>query len=221
MAESGPPVAALRRSYSRAVLTERTVDADPVRQFAGWLTEAVAAGLPEPNAMVLATVSGQGQPSARTVLLKGYDEAGFVFFTNHASTKGRDLAANPRCALLFPWHPLERQVSVTGAATRVSRMESAAYFASRPRGSQLGAWASAQSAVVAGRAHLDDALSRVRAAYPAGATVPVPEYWGGYRVRPETVEFWQGRPDRMHDRLRYRRRDGAETGGWVVERLAP
>jgi pyridoxamine 5'-phosphate oxidase len=219
MFEPPPGVADLRRNYTRAALVESSVDPDPMRQFARWLDDAIAAALPEPNAMVLATVSEPGQPSARTVLLKGYDEHGFVFFTNYNSAKGRDLAVNPRAALLFPWHPLERQVAVTGTAARVGRAESVAYFTSRPRGSQLGAWASPQSTVVAGRAELDAALDRARASYPDD--VPVPEHWGGFRVRPNTVEFWQGRPDRMHDRLRYRRDDAPAGAGWVVERLAP
>jgi pyridoxamine 5'-phosphate oxidase len=210
-------VAGLRRRYARGTLTEGDLAPDPVAQFSGWLADAVAAGLPEPNAMVLATASPEGQPSVRTVLLKAYDERGFVFFTNYTSRKGRELAANPPSALLFPWHPMQRQVTVTGTAARVSAAETAAYFPTRPYGSQLGAWASPQSAVIAGREELDAAMARLRATYPEGSSVPVPEYWGGLRLRPETVEFWQGRPDRMHDRLRYRR----TTDGWAVERLAP
>jgi pyridoxamine 5'-phosphate oxidase len=183
--------------------------------FGRWFDEAQAAGLHEPNAMVVSTVSGDGQPSSRMVLLKGVSEAGFVFFTNVASRKGEELAAEPRCALLFPWHPLERQVRVEGPASLVSREEVAAYFATRPRGSRLGAHASHQSRVVASRAELDAAYADAEQAYPDD--VPVPEEWGGYRVRPEVVEFWQGRPGRMHDRLVYRR-----TGqGWRTERLAP
>jgi pyridoxamine 5'-phosphate oxidase len=208
-------VAALRREYADHGLSEADLAADPMTMFARWFDEARGAGIYEPNAMVVATVSANGQPSSRIVLLKGFSDAGFVFFTNQRSRKGDDLAAEPRCALLFPWHPLERQVRIEGTATEVSREEVAAYFATRPRGSRLGAHASHQSRVVASRAELDDAWARADEAYPDD--VPVPEEWGGYRVRPEVVEFWQGRPGRMHDRLVYRRTDE----GWRTERLAP
>jgi pyridoxamine 5'-phosphate oxidase len=210
-------VAALRREYADHGLSETDVAADPVAQFAGWFEEAQAAGLYEPNAMVVATVSPTGQPSSRMVLLKGYSEAGFVFFTNLRSRKGEELAAEPRCALHFPWHPLERQVRVEGPASLVSREEVAGYFATRPRGAQLGAHASHQSHVVASREELDSAYARAGANYPDD--VPVPDEWGGYRVRPEVVEFWQGRPGRMHDRLVYRRASSGD--GWRTERLAP
>ncbi|MCW2764512.1 MAG: Pyridoxamine 5-phosphate oxidase, partial [Nocardioides sp.] len=183
--------------------------------FRGWLDDALAAGLHEPNAMVVATVGVDSAPSARMVLLKGLDERGFVFFTNTRSRKGVELAANPRCALLFPWHPLERQVRVDGTATPLAAQDVAAYFAVRPRGSQLGAWASHQSRPVRDREELTRALDEVAARFPD--EVPVPEEWGGYVVRPDAVEFWQGRPGRMHDRLVYRR-DGA---GWATVRLAP
>jgi pyridoxamine 5'-phosphate oxidase len=208
-------VAALRREYADQGLTEAELAPDPVTMFERWFAEAREAGLYEPNAMVVATVSAQGQPSARMVLLKGFSAEGFVFFTNVASRKGEDLAAEPRCALLFPWHPLERQVRVEGAASRVSRDEVEAYFATRPRGSRLGAHASHQSRVVASRAELDEAWREADAAYPGD--VPVPPEWGGYRVRPEVVEFWQGRPGRLHDRLVYRR----QADAWRTERLAP
>lgn len=208
-------IAALRREYADHGLSESELAADPMAMFARWFEEAVAAGLYEPNAMVVATVSADGQPSSRIVLLKGFSEAGLVFFTNQRSRKGDELAAEPRCALLFPWHPLERQVRVEGAASEVSREEVAAYFATRPRGSRLGAHASRQSRVVSSRAELDAAWARADEAFPDD--VPVPEEWGGYRVRPEVVEFWQGRPGRMHDRLVYRR----QGDRWRTERLAP
>ncbi|WP_435768504.1 pyridoxamine 5'-phosphate oxidase [Nocardioides sp. SYSU DS0651] len=216
MAEDEDDLAALRREYGAAGLAEADAGPDPWRLWRRWFDDAVTAGLHEPNAMVVATVSPEGQPSARTVLLKGVVHGGFRFFTNTGSTKGRDLGAEPRCALLFPWHPLERQVRVEGVAVPVPAPEVAAYFASRPRGSQLGAWASRQSTVVAGRPELEDAYREVADRF-AGRQVPVPEWWGGYAVRPSSFEFWQGRPGRMHDRLRYR----AADDGWAVERLAP
>ncbi len=211
----GHDIAGLRREYADTGLTESDLEADPVSMFRRWFDQAHAAGLHEPNAMVVATVSPDGAPSARMVLLKGFSDEGFVFFTNLASHKGRDLAAEPRCALLFPWHPLERQVRVEGVASRLPAPEVAAYFRTRPRGAQLGAHASHQSREVASRGALDAAYAEAEAAYPG--EVPVPEEWGGYRVRPESVEFWQGRPGRMHDRLVYRR----TPDGWVTVRLAP
>jgi pyridoxamine 5'-phosphate oxidase len=210
-------LASLRAEYARAGLTEADLEPDPVAMFRRWLDDAMAAGLHEPNAMVVATVSADGQPSSRMVLLKGLSEAGFVFFTNTRSRKGVELAANPRCALLFPWHPLERQVRVDGSATPLEAADVAAYFAVRPRGSQLGAWASPQSRPVAGRAELQAAYDEVAARYPEPEPVPVPEEWGGYVVQPELVEFWQGRPGRMHDRLAYAR----SAFGWTTQRLAP
>jgi pyridoxamine 5'-phosphate oxidase len=211
-----PDLAALREEYARGGLAESDLAADPLTMFRRWLTEAATAGLHEPNAMVVATVADDGRPSSRMVLLKGIDDRGFTFFTNTRSRKGTELAGNPRCSLLFPWHPLERQVRVDGTAVPLSDAEVAAYFASRPRGSQLGAWASHQSRVVAGRGELDDAFREAEARYPDD--VPVPDEWGGYVVAPDAVEFWQGRPGRMHDRLVYRRRDEA---AWEVVRLAP
>lgn len=209
------PIAELRREYSDHGLAEADLQADPIEAFGSWLEQTVAAGIHEPNAMVLATVSPAGQPSSRMVLLKGVDRRGFVFFTNLGSRKARELIAEPRCSLLFPWHPLERQVRVEGLARPVSREEVAAYFATRPRASRLGAWASPQSQVVSGRDELDTAVAAAARRFPD--EVPVPEGWGGFRVEPEAVEFWQGRPGRMHDRLVYR----LEAGEWRIVRLAP
>jgi pyridoxamine 5'-phosphate oxidase len=206
----------LRRDYARAGLSEADAADDPIAQFTRWFDEALAAGLPEPNAMTLATATPDGRPSARVVLLKGFDERGFVFFTNRHSRKGRELAANPHAALAFFWPELERQVRVEGAVTPAGEAESDAYFASRPLGSRLGAWASPQSEVIAGRDVLDRAVEELAARF--GGDVPRPPHWGGYRVSPDAVEFWQGRPSRLHDRLRYARRP---DGGWLRERLAP
>jgi pyridoxamine 5'-phosphate oxidase len=208
-------IAALRREYADRGLAEADLSADPVTVFGRWFDEARAAGLYEPNAMVVATAAADGRPAARMVLLKGVSQAGFVFFTNLGSRKGTELAENPRCALLFPWHPLERQVRVDGTASELPYADVDAYFASRPRGSQLGAHASHQSRVITSREELDEAYRAAEVAYPDD--VPVPGEWGGYLVVPEAVEFWQGRPGRMHDRLVYRREDG----GWRTERLAP
>jgi pyridoxamine 5'-phosphate oxidase len=214
-------VAAARAEYTRGGLVEADLLPDPIEMFRRWYDDADAAGLYEPNAMVVATVSaappdGQSAPSARLVLLKGVSEAGFVFYTNTGSRKGAELAGNPRCALLFPWHPLERQVRVDGTAAPLPREAVDAYFAVRPRGSQLGAWASHQSHVVSGRDELQAAYDEAERRFADGA-VPTPEEWGGYLVHPESVEFWQGRPGRMHDRLVYRR----TPDGWRTERLAP
>jgi len=181
----------------------------------------VLAGLHEPNAMVVATVSPEGRPSSRMVLLKGVDERGFVFFTNYESRKAADIAANPHVSLLFPWHDLQRQVRVEGAASKVSAEESEAYFAGRPRESQLGAWASPQSRVVASRSALDERYGGVLAQFAGLDEVPVPPHWGGFRVAPYAVEFWQGRKGRMHDRMVYRRAEDDPHAPWVVERLAP
>lgn len=188
---------------------------DWLSQFSRWFADAVAADVAEPNAMVLATTDGSGRPSARTVLLKGFDQRGFTFYTNYDSHKGTDLAANPHTSMVFPWHTMHRQVVVAGTASRLDRAETEAYFATRPRGAQLGAWASQQSTVVSSREELDRALERVAQQFPDH--VPAPPHWGGFRIAPHTVEFWQGQPDRLHDRLRYRLTDS----GWVIERLAP
>lgn len=211
-------LADLRKDYSLAGLLEKDLAKDPFRQFDKWFQEAEAAKLIEPNAMTLATTGADGRPSARTVLLKGIDGRGFVFFTNYESRKGRELTNIPRATLLFPWLALERQVTVEGAVARVSREESEAYFHSRPRASQLGAWVSAQSSLITGRSVLEDSLKALEQKY-AGKEIPLPPFWGGFRVNPETVEFWQGRRSRLHDRLRYRR--DAKSGEWSVERLAP
>ncbi len=205
-----------RRDYTLAGLTEKDLAKDPYRQFEKWFQEAEAAKIHEPNAMTLTTATREGKPSARTVLLKGVDGRGFLFFSNYESRKGRELEGNPHAALVFPWLILERQVIVEGTVTKVSREESGTYFHSRPRASQLGAWVSQQSAIIAGRSVLEQSMKALEAKY-AGQDVPLPPHWGGWRVLPETVEFWQGRRSRLHDRLRYRR----NKEGWDVERLAP
>ena len=198
-------------------LDETMLASDPVSQFSAWFADTQAAGLPEPNAMVLSTVSAQGLPRARTVLLKAHGPDGFTFYTNRTSGKGEDLAGTPRACLLFPWYGLHRQVIVQGAVTPLTQDESEPYFHSRPRGSQLGAWTSRQSTVIASRSVLDERYRRLAERWPEPEPVPMPDFWGGYLVRHEIVEFWQGRENRMHDRLRYRR----EGGGWLVERLSP
>ena len=208
-------LAALRHDYAAGGLDEADLAGDPVAMFQRWFADAVAVGLHEPNAMVVSTVSAEGRPSSRTVLLKGIGADGFRFFTNLGSRKGAELAANAHCALLFPWHDLERQVRVEGTASLLPREDVAAYFASRPRGSQLGAWASRQSSPVADRGALVSSYDEAERRFLG--EVPVPDGWGGYVVRPEVVEFWQGRTGRLHDRLVYRR-----TGdGWSTQRLAP
>ncbi|UNT01054.1 pyridoxamine 5'-phosphate oxidase [Streptomyces tubbatahanensis] len=215
----------MRAHYRDAGLDESDLASDPFAQFAHWFAQVRAAGLHEPNAMICSTADEDGRPSSRTVLLKKYDERGFVFFTNYGSRKGRELDANPWVSLLFPWHGIARQVIVSGTAERTGRDETAAYFRTRPHGSQLGAWASEQSSRVASREELDAMFARLAERYPEGEDVPAPAQWGGYRVRPETVEFWQGRENRLHDRLRYSRRtDGGGEGpadGWRIERLCP
>nr|WP_026252419.1 pyridoxamine 5'-phosphate oxidase [Streptomyces sp. PsTaAH-124] len=218
--ESAPlDLASMRKHYRAEGLSEAELADTPVAQFARWFRQAAAEGrLFEPNAMVVSTADAAGRPSSRTVLLKGFDEQGFVFYTNYDSRKGRDLAENPHISLLFPWHPMARQVIVEGVARRTGREETAAYFRSRPHGSRLGAWASAQSTVITTRGVLDASYAELAARYPEGEEVPVPPHWGGFRVAPRSVEFWQGRENRLHDRLRY---VAEADGGWRVERLSP
>jgi pyridoxamine 5'-phosphate oxidase len=218
-----PSPAGLRREYTeRGALLESDLAENWVAQFDRWFTDALQAGLPEPNAMIVATAAppeadGTARPSARTVLLKGYDARGFVFYTNYRSRKGTEALTNPVASLVFPWYAMQRQVLVSGTVGKVDRAETEAYFATRPRGSQLGAWASPQSQVLPDRDAVDAGLAAALERFGETGEVPAPPHWGGLRVVPETVEFWQGRSNRLHDRLRFRR-----TGtGWVVERLAP
>jgi pyridoxamine 5'-phosphate oxidase len=207
----------MRRNYANRSLDLADLQPDPFGQFDAWMRGAVETELLEPNAMSLATVSAAGTPSLRVVLLKGFDARGFVFFTNYHSQKARDLAANPSVALLFLWLPLERQVSVTGRAEKLSTAESLKYFLSRPRESQLGAWASRQSEVITTRSLLEAKFAEMKSKFMHGE-VPLPGFWGGYRVTPDTFEFWQGRPNRLHDRFRYTRQ---ADGSWLIERLMP
>ena len=217
-------LADLRVSYDAGVLVEEDLLPTPLEQFRAWFDEAVGVGLPEPNAMIVATASVDAQPSARTVLLKDVDPRGFVFYTNYGSRKSRELDANPGASCVFPWFAMHRQVVVVGRAERIPRDEAAEYFASRPHGSRLGAWSSRQSTVLDGRAVLDATYADLREQYPEGSEVPLPEFWGGWLVRPESVEFWQGRESRLHDRLRFHGDVGValdDPGAWTVERLSP
>lgn len=210
-------LANIRRDYTLAGLSRKDLKPDPIRQFQKWLDEAVKADVLEPTAMSLATVNSKGQPSVRVVLLKNLDARGFVFFTNYRSDKARDLADNARAALNIHWRELERQVSICGAARKVSRQESETYFGKRPLGSRLAAWASDQSRVIPDRQFLADKLAKVEQRFCDGQ-VPTPPYWGGYVIKPETIEFWQGGGDRLHDRFRYTRQRGRR---WLIERLSP
>jgi pyridoxamine 5'-phosphate oxidase len=213
---SSVDVASLRRDYMQRGLDESDLAPDPLAQFDAWLRDAILCpSIREPNAMVLATVSGDGQPHARVVLLKGFGPAGFIFYTNYQSDKARELEAQPCAALTFAWVELERQVRIEGSVEKTSPAEAKMYFQTRPRGSRLGAWVSPQSRVIASRSVLEAGLAEAEARFPG--EIPVPENWGGYRVVPTLIEFWQGRPNRLHDRLRYRR----EHDRWIVERLAP
>ena len=216
--ESDPsPLAAMRSDYRRAKLHREDLHADPIAQFEAWLSDAVRTPVIEPNAMSLATVGADGRPLARTVLLKGLDVRGFVFFTNLESRKARQIAENPHVSLLFPWLALERQVIITGTAEKISVGETLKYFLVRPHESQLAAWASQQSSVISSRKVLEMEWEHLKAKFSAGK-VPLPSFWGGFRVRPETIEFWQGGPSRLHDRFQYTRQP---DDSWVIERLAP
>lgn len=211
-----PDVADLRREYCRQGLRRSTLDADPFAQFRKWINEAIAAGLPEPNAMVLSTTDGK-RPSSRTVLLKAHDGRGFVFFTNYDSRKARDIAADAHVSLLFPWFPIERQVGIIGIAEKITAAESLAYFVSRPHGSRLGAWVSHQSSVISSRTLLEMKWQEMKRKFQQG-DIPLPSFWGGFRVVPSEIEFWQGRENRLHDRFRYVR---DAQNAWTIERLAP
>jgi pyridoxamine 5'-phosphate oxidase len=211
-----PPIADLRKDYRLQSFNETDAHANPIQQFQTWFDQAVAAQLPEPNAMTLATATPDGIPAARIVLLKAVDDRGFTFFTNYESAKGLELAANPRAALVFLWADLERQVRISGTVEKTSAAESDAYFNSRPSGSRLGAWASQQSQPIASRAVLETRLAALEMQY-ADRLAPRPPYWGGYRLLPTTIEFWQGRPNRLHDRLCYR----YHADRWLIERLSP
>ncbi len=210
-------IADLRQEYSLTGLRKADLAADPLQQFRQWFDQALAAGTKEPNAMVLATADAAGKPSTRVVLLKGLDERGFVFFTNYESRKARELAVNRHAALNFFWVELERQVCVTGSVTQVPREEAEAYFKTRPRGSRLGAWASKQSDAVPSREVLEARLQELEKKYP-GEEIPLPPFWGGYVLAPGEIDFWQGRPNRLHDRFRYSKQS---DGRWLVERLSP
>ena len=211
------PLAPMRRDYSRPPLRLEALDPDPVRQFEAWLGEALQEKIVEPNAMSLATAGRDGRPLVRMVLLKALDDRGFVFFTNLESRKARHIGENPSVSLVFPWLALERQVIVTGTAAKIPLRESLQYFLARPRESQLAAWASQQSRVISSRKVLEMQWEHLKAKFGAGE-VPLPSFWGGFRVKPETIEFWQGGPHRLHDRFQYSRQDG---GPWTIARLAP
>lgn len=218
-------LSAFRVSYDRGELLESDVLESPLAQFQKWWDEAVDSGLSEPNAMILSTVDGAGQPTSRTVLLKGVDADGFRFFTNYSSRKAAAIAQDPRVSLVFPWFPLHRQVTVLGSAERMAPQESAAYFRSRPRGSQLAAWASRQSSLLEGRGALDARMAELEQRWPEGVEIPVPDFWGGFLVRPHSVEFWHGRESRMHDRLRFESAAVGsamdDVGAWQIRRYSP
>lgn len=206
-----------QRDLDSGGLSAGMMTGDPMTQFARWMADAEAQGVPEPTAMVLATISAEGRPRARTVLLKAHDQAGFTFYSNRTSRKGRDLAANPQACVVFPWYAMGRQVTAEGSVRIMSKADSEPYYRSRPRGSQIGAWASRQSQVIESRAELQDRVAELEQRWAPPAVVPMPDFWGGYVLMPETVEFWQAGTFRLHDRLRYRRHDD----GWTIERLSP
>lgn len=210
-------LAEMRRNYAARALDLADLDANPFVQFDHWMREAIETQVIEPNAMTLATADAAGRPAVRTVLLKGFDERGFVFYSNYESAKARDLAANPKVALLFPWLALERQVSAMGIAQKITATESLKYFLSRPRESQIGAWASRQSEVISTRALLESKFAEMKARF-ANGEIPLPDQWGGYRVTPQSFEFWQGRPNRLHDRFKYTLQS---DGSWTIARLMP
>ena len=210
-------IASLRRNYAQQSLSEADVLHDPIAQFAVWFEEALSSQLPEPNAMTLATATREGRPSARTVLLKGFDKQGFIFYTNYESRKGQELAENPQAALLFTWLELERQIRIEGKVEKVTREASLVYFQSRPKDSQIGAWASPQSRVVEDRAVLEKRSAELKSEYDQVRALPLPPFWGGYWLKPALIEFWQGRESRLHDRICYTR----VGEGWKIERLAP
>jgi len=214
---TGVRLADMRRDYKLSGLERKDLDPDPIAQFGRWFDDARAAGLPEPNAMTLASAGNDAIPSTRTVLLKDFDPSGFVFFTNYESRKARQLTENPQASLLFSWITLERQVEICGSVSRIPREETETYFYTRPIGNQVGAWASAQSTVIESRGTLEQRVAESMEKY-RGQAIPVPPFWGGFRVNPATIEFWQGRPSRLHDRLRYTR---AKDGAWKIERLSP
>lgn len=209
-------IGALRREYTQAGLERHTLDNDPFQQFSVWFQQAVEAQVLEPNAMQLATVDAADRPAVRTVLLKSYDNSGLVFFTNYQSRKAQHIQASPQVAALLFWKELERQVEISGHAEKISSLESLRYFTTRPRGSQLGAWVSAQSAVITSRTLLEIKLEEMKRKFQSG-NIPLPDFWGGYRIVPERFEFWQGRPNRLHDRFEYRR----QSQGWDIARLSP
>ncbi len=206
-----------QRDPDKGSLSEGMMAGDPMTQFALWMSDAETLGVPEPTAMVLATVSAEGRPRARTVLLKAHDQTGFTFYSNRTSRKGRDIAANPRACVVFPWYAMRRQVTAEGSVRIMSQADSEPYYRSRPRGSQIGAWASRQSQVIGSREELDRRVAELEQRWAPPARVPMPDFWGGYVLLPETVEFWQAGRDRLHDRLRYRRHDDR----WTIERLSP